>query len=167
MDKKQRLNRREQIKALNYNLGVDFDQVYGRDVPVRYAVLRALHGRVGHDKRITREALVSKVAFYWYFLGNPVDPPGDRKIRNTVRELRREGALILSTGGTEGGYWLAETPEEVQAFVKKELWSRAIDLFTTAAAMTRASVKVFGGQLNLWVEDARKEVNTILNIEGS
>jgi len=152
------------VDDFNFNKGVDFDQVYGRDIPVRYAVLRTLNGRVGRANRITREKLVGKVAFYWYFLGNPSDPPGDRKIRNTIRELRREGALILSTGGTEGGYWLTESQEEVKAFVKQEFWSRAIDLFTTAAAMTRASVRVFGGQVNLWKKEVKSEVNSILNV---
>jgi len=134
-----------------FNEGVDFETLYQKDVAVQYCVLSALKNAKGHDYRVTRSALVRRVQLIWYWHISKTDkPPGDRKIRNTIRELRREGALICSTGGTKGGYWIPETLPEVLLFIATEFVARAMDMLVTAKRMRDSAIRKFGGQSYLW-----------------
>ena len=147
----------------NFNQGVDFDHLYQRDVATQYCVLFALKDRVGHEYRMSRISLVNKVQLLWYWKVSKKDrAPGERKIRNMVRELRREGALICSTGGTKGGYWIPETLPEVLYFIATELISRAMDLLVTAKRMKDAAFRKFGGQWPMWELDVGAKINEIL-----
>ena len=147
----------------NFNQGVDFDHLYQRDVATQYCVLFALKDRVGHEYRMTRTSLLDKVQLLWYWRVSKVDrPPGDRKVRNTVRELRREGALICSTGGTKGGYWIPESLLEVLYFIATELISRAMDLLVTAKRMKDAAIRKLGGQEPMWEMEVGAKINEVL-----
>ena len=147
----------------NFNQGVDFDHLYQRDVATQYCVLFALKDSVGHEYRKTRTSLVDKVQLKWYWKVSKTDrPPSDRKIRNTVRDLRREGALICSTGGIKGGYWIPESLLEVLYFIATELISRAMDLLVTAKRMKDAAFRKFGGQSPMWELDVGAKINEVL-----
>lgn len=136
----------------NFNQGVDFQDLYQKDVALKFCVLTALKDGVGQDYRLSRENLIAKVGLIWYWnVSYPEDkkthkPPSERKIRNCIRDLRKAGALIISTGGSKGGYWKAESLEEVKAFVEAEYRSRAFDMLETASRMHSAALKWFGGQ---------------------
>lgn len=147
-----------------FNAGVDFDDLYSRDVAERYCVLNILKWCEGHENRISRKALVGWVQYFWWRdISKEEKPPGDRRIRNIIRELRRNGALICSTGGTQGGYWIPTSLKEVMVFIAKELVSRAMDLLVTAKRMKDAAVRKFGGQSFLWEFDIQQEVNDLLS----
>ena len=137
-----------------FNAGVDFGILYGKDELLRSCVLMALRNAVGHSQRITRTELVLRVRSVWYLHGgqNVGSAPGDRRIRNTIRDLRRDGALILSTGGRKGGYWKATSLAEVREFCEAELEARAKDLFWTASQLEAAALVEFGRQTNLFKE---------------
>jgi len=137
-----------------FNSGVDFGILYGKDELLRSCVLMALRNAVGHSQRITRTELVLRVRSVWYLHGgqNVGSAPGDRRIRNAIRDLRRDGALILSTGGRKGGYWKATSLAEVREFCEAELEARAKDLFWTAYQLEAAALVEFGRQTNLFKE---------------
>jgi len=137
-----------------FNSGVDFGILYGKDELLRSCVLMALRNAVGHSQRITRTELVLRVRSVWYLHGgqNVGSAPGDRRIRNAIRDLRRDGALILSTGGRKGGYWKATSLAEVREFCEAELEARAKDLFWTASQLEAAALVEFGRQTNLFEE---------------
>ncbi len=59
----------------------------------------------------------------------------DRQLRAAVNYLRKQGELILSTGGERGGYWLAESRQEVEEYLAAELLSRIADLSQQERAM--------------------------------
>ena len=138
----------------NFNAGVDFESLYHPDVAVKFCVLLALKYAYGHDLRISRKKLIKLVTSIWWSKISKTDKtPGDRKIRNTVRDLRRSGALIVSTGGTKGGYWIPKTLTELLFFVTQELVARALDLLFTASRMVAAARRKFGGQIPLGGEE--------------
>ncbi len=68
----------------------------------------------------------------------------ERLIRAKINELRKAGQLILSTGGREGGYWLAADLGEVQAFIAAEIEPRAFDLLETKKAILTSAHQTFG-----------------------
>ncbi len=136
-----------------FNSGVDFEDLYRKDVALRFCVLTALKNSVGHYNRLTRDRLIARVTNWWYWKISKVDkPPGDRQIRNCIRELRKEGAWIMSTGGTKGGYWIADSFEEVKLFVKKEFRARALDQLHTGKRVVDSARRGFGGQSHAWEE---------------
>lgn len=136
-----------------WNAGVDFDHLYNKDVATRFCVLLALKYAGGHDNRLRRNQLVEKVRQIWiYKVDHTIKPPGERKIRNTIRELRKEGALIMSTGGRKGGYWKASDYKEVKDFIKLEYRARALDMLHTSSKMLRSAREKFGGQRDIWRE---------------
>lgn len=150
------------LMVAKFNEGLDFEALYQKDVAVQYCVLTALKDSVGHEYQITRSALVRKVQLIWYWRISKVDkPPGDRKIRNTIRELRREGALICSTGGTKGGYWIPERLGEVMFFISSEFVARAMDMLVTAKRMKDAAIHIFGGQKYIWDNQLIAKLNSI------
>jgi len=135
-----------------FNSGVDFGILYGKDELLRSCVLMALRNAVGHSQRMSRGSLVAKVREVWAMHQGGNRMPGERRIRNTIRDLRRDGALILSTGGRKGGYWKATSLAEVREFCEAELEARAKDLFWTASQLEAAALVEFGRQTNLFKE---------------
>lgn len=147
-----------------FNQGIDFESLYTPDVAVRYCVLKALKYTHGHRNRITRTELIKMVTSSWYWnVSKTTRAPGDRKIRDTIKELRRSGALIVSTGGHKGGYWIPENLPEIMLFVAKELVSRAMDLLYTAKMMVLAGQRKFGGQSYMYDLDVRKLFSDIMD----
>lgn len=136
-------------QVAKFNAGIDFGILYGKDELLQSCVLMALKNAVGHSQRISRSVLVIRTKQAFLFHTNPASGqavPGERKIRNVIRDLRRAGALIMSTGGRKGGYWKAESLAEVKEFCLAELESRAKDLFYTASQLEAAALAEFGRQ---------------------
>ncbi len=101
------------------------------------AVLRVLQPRVGREMAIGRPELIANV----HYLGFTA---GDRQIRGVINELRKQGHLICSTGGVNGGYWLAKDWSELQAFLDGEIHPRAMDLLETESALKNSAEERWG-----------------------
>lgn len=107
------------------------------DPGLERAVLRTLEKRVGREMAISRQELVKTIVS----LGCSAS---DRAIRAKINELRKQGVLICSAGGHDGGYWLAKDRQEVDAFLGAEIRSKAMDLLETANAMSEAARERWG-----------------------
>lgn len=122
---------------MKYNVGVDVALMLAQlDPGVKRAVLRVLSYHVGRQNAVSRTELVAET--------NRLVPCHDRQVRLVVNELRKEGALICSTGGIDGGYWLAQDMEELRAYLDAEVWSRVGDLTQQAQAMVQAGMAQWG-----------------------
>ena len=93
---------------------------------------------VGRENAIPRGQLL-------HMLGQWQDGAGfERTVRAAIVDLRNEGFLICSTGGREGGYWLAESWGELIEFVEREYHSRAMSMLATEKAMRAAARNQWG-----------------------
>lgn len=84
---------------------------------IELAVLKALQGRYGKARAITRELLALEVDLW-------VDgiEVKDRAVREAIENLRQShptGARIMSSSGWQG-YWLAESFEEFEALYQEQ-----------------------------------------------
>jgi hypothetical protein len=103
-------------------------------------VLRILQRHVGKSARIEREFLVAMV----YGDASPyMNSVHDRRVREAIERLR-ERHVILSSSGC-GGYWLPESQEEAQEFIR-EMETRARKELHTVSQMRKLLWKQFSGQ---------------------
>ena len=91
------------------------------------AIRSCLSPHVGRHNAIAREHLFNLV----YHQVTTTD----RQLRAAINFLRKQGELILSTGGEKGGYWLAQTRQEAEEYLQAELLSRISDLSQQERAM--------------------------------
>ena len=115
-----------------------------RNERLERAILAVLEKRSGQQRRITRPALVE------WLRHNHDKRLTDRELRASIEDLRRHddiGSLICSSAGT-GGYWLAETINELLASYREER-SRALTEMVTIRARLRRGRSVLGGQLKM------------------
>lgn len=61
----------------------------------------------------------------------------DRSLRREIKRLRDNGYPICTNSQT-GGYWIGNNKES--AILARELWSRAIELMTTARAISSGAL---------------------------
>jgi len=115
------------MKALIDNLPAGLDR----------AMLRVLSFHIGHGNVISRGRLVAELANCGFQVH-------EREARACINLLRKDGIAICSTGGGEGGYWLAADQDELEEFIQKEMDSRAMDLLEQARAMRAAAEKRWG-----------------------
>lgn len=110
----------------------------------RDSLLQLLRAHIGKARGISARALVEQLV--------PVDTtPGqrtgaERQLRDLVVELRLEGHHVCAHPST--GYFLAETPEELEetcAFLS----SRSMSSLQQVSAMKRVSIPDLVGQLKL------------------
>jgi len=147
-----------------FNKGVDYEALFSKDVALSFCVLKALEGADGRENAIPRIELLRKVRAIWKwkvtaFYDDPL--PSDRVVRNAIRQLRKEGALILSTGGEGGGYWKASSLNEVVEFVRLEYRAKALDMLHTGARMIRSAMREDAGQLGLFNDPALQRLGEI------
>jgi hypothetical protein len=116
-----------------YNAGFSLELPAG----LERAVARVLEFHIGRERAIGRSDLV-------YALGQSGFKVSEREARQAINELRKEGCPICSTGGVEGGYWLAADWKELQEYLERELHSRAMDLLEQESALRSAAEKVWG-----------------------
>lgn len=119
------------------NKGVDVDDMVGAlPAGLERAILRVLLFHVGRSQAIGRKDLLGAVAQHGFSVG-------DRALRLCINLLRKEGQLICSTGGEDGGYWLAENWDELVEYLQ-EPHSRAMDLLEQEQAQREAAEKRWG-----------------------
>ena len=96
-------------------------------------VLRILKQHVGAHQAIKASEIAKRL-----------DRKDDRIIRETIRQLRREGHLILSSITPPYGYFIAATEDEWFEFRDRNLRPRALDILETARAMGEAAERRYG-----------------------
>jgi biotin operon repressor len=98
-------------------------------------LLNVLSGHHGQANGIHVEHLAAKTGV-----------PG-RLLRKLISELRTEGAAICGTPAT--GYFIAQTPEELDEFCIKYLEARAMHSLTLSSRLRKIPLPVLAGQLFL------------------
>ncbi|KKN52909.1 hypothetical protein LCGC14_0607710 [marine sediment metagenome] len=102
-----------------------------------YQLGRILETRIGQNNATTKSELIELLSQHGFQVKD------ERSIRASVHELRQAGAPILSSSGT-AGYWWAANSGEIETFLNAELRPRATDLFKTLRALEKASSREFG-----------------------
>lgn len=121
-----------------FNKGFDIEKlIEGLPPGLERVVLRVLQYHVGQDQAIRRGDLVRDVRYY---LGRA----NERAIRATINLLRKDGFPICSTGGVDGGYWIAAAPEELDEYLNREVKARVKDLQAQLNALTRTMKELWG-----------------------
>ena len=118
-------------------MGEYADLLKGMPAGLDRAVLRILSQRVGRGQVISRTALVRSVARLGF-------AAHERQIRDVIKELRRDGHLICSAAGENGGYWMAADRQEFDAFGHQEFEAKISDMSQTWRAMQKAADQKFG-----------------------
>lgn len=67
----------------------------------------------------------------------------ERQIRECIKYLRRNGYLICSLAGTNGGYYMASSKDEFDEFDKVEFGAKIADMNETRQAMLKTADKQF------------------------
>lgn len=96
----------------------------------------------GHQNAIRREDLQKRIGI------------DERKMREVIESLRREGHLILVNASKPFGYFLAETQEEVDQYVAY-MRSRIIDEYHVYRSVRNAAKKKFAreyGQIPMFMK---------------
>ena len=121
-----------------YNAGVNIRALVD-ELPAGLdrALLRVLGFHVGRSTAIGRGELVQALKIHGFKVH-------ERAVRAMINELRKQGVAICSTGGEEGGYWLAANWEELNEYIEHELHSRAMDLMEQEGALRREAEKRWG-----------------------
>jgi predicted DNA-binding transcriptional regulator YafY len=101
------------------------------------AVVYILSYHTGRDRAIGRDELVEQVKKY----GVKAD---ERQIRESIKSLRRNGHLIASAAGEDGGYYLAKDRIEYDEFMNSEYRAKISDMAETVRALDKAADEVFG-----------------------
>jgi hypothetical protein len=109
---------------------------------LKRSVLRVISQRRGRENAINRENLAKAMESAGFGKGLTLST-FDRKIRNTITDLRKEGALICSSSG-EAGYFMARSQEEYDTFAATEYRSKIKDMAATLQAMDQAAEQLFG-----------------------
>jgi hypothetical protein len=121
-----------------FNVGVDIHKLVDEmDPGAERAVLRVLGFHIGRENAVGREALVMAV----HKLGFPVH---ERVVRACINQLRKDGNMICSTGGFDGGYWIARDWEELNEYLDRELRSRVKDLAEQMRALEQEGNRKWG-----------------------
>jgi len=99
------------------------------DTLLRSVIVAEVKRHRGPDAAIRRDELLYALREH-----RPLAGLSDRGMRAAIQKLRfstRDGARICSTTSYPGGYYYAETNEQLEAFLRqdrhraKELWQRA------------------------------------------
>lgn len=101
------------------------------------AVLRILSYHKGKSKAISRADLVTNLAR----MGFEVN---ERAARAMINQLRKQGYTICSTGGEGGGYFLADSWDELMDFIDRELHGRAMDLLEQEKSLKASGERMWG-----------------------
>lgn len=111
--------------------------VSGMPAGLDRAVLRVLASRIGRDRAVGRKeltALVGRLGFHAH----------ERQVRETIKQLRRDGHLICSAAGEDGGYYMAKDRQEYNEFRQAEFAAKIVDMNETLRAMDAAAERQFG-----------------------
>lgn len=100
------------------------------------AVLRVISG-YQEARPVSRTELVTLVGMQGF-------TSSERQIREMIRTLRRQGYLICSVAGEDGGYFMAQTKLQYDEFRRREFASKISDMSETMRAMDDAARDQFG-----------------------
>lgn len=97
---------------------------------------------MNHNKGnpVSRSQLVQAVARLGF-------PTHERQIRENIKQMRRDGYLILSMPGEGGGYYASRSRAEYEEFMQMEFNAKITDMLETKRAMDRSANQAYG--LNL------------------
>lgn len=101
------------------------------------AILRTLSMHTGAEQAIGRGELLEELARVGYKVH-------ERIVRETIRQLRRNGHLICSMPGEGGGYYMPCSLAEYRNFRQKEFLSKITDMTQTMSLMDRTAKVAFG-----------------------
>lgn len=109
------------------------------DMPVGLdrALLRVMDFHHGKHAAIGRGELVRQVANCGFKVH-------ERAMREAIKQLRRQGVLICSVPGEDGGYYLAANAQEFYEFARMEFEGKIADMSQTLTAMRAAAAREFG-----------------------
>lgn len=105
-----------------------------------HSVLAALRAHIGRANGVTAQQLVVEV------LGH-TSTGDERRLRDLIVELRLQGHHVCAVPG-RGGYFLAETPEELEETMTF-LRDRAMTSLLQASRMRGISIPDLVGQMHL------------------
>jgi len=121
-----------------WNEGTDVRKlVEGLPAGAVRAVLTVLSYHRGREMAIGRAELVEAVKSHGFRLH-------ERAVRAVINQLRKEGQPICSTGGEDGGYWIAKDWSELDEYLEREVRSRAMDLLEQEKALKQTGEKLWG-----------------------
>ena len=101
------------------------------------ALLSILRFHIGKDNAISRDDLLEMLKMHGW-------ETGDRAVRLQINLLRKQGVLICSCGGRNGGYYLARDWSELLDYINAELHPRAMDLLEQEAALKVGAKREWG-----------------------
>jgi hypothetical protein len=101
------------------------------------ALLRVLSFHNGRDNAIGRGEVVNALKSHGFDVH-------ERQARQAIHNLRREGHLICSAPGENGGYYMATSHREVNEFIQREIHPKAMDLLETEKKIREAAKRKFG-----------------------
>jgi len=107
-------------------------------------VLRILSKRIGRENAYNRFELLGMVR-----LMPGLERVDERQVRAAINELRKNKALICSTGGTGGGYWMAANYDEIDEYLRREVYARISDLNEQAQAMKSGAIEKWGEEITM------------------
>jgi len=110
---------------------------------LKRAVLRVITP-YGFAMPISRGELVAKTAMMGF-------QASERQVRETIKTLRRDGHLICSTPGNDGGYYMARSRQEYEDFRAAEYAAKIADMAETMRAMDAAARAQFGDGVQLGI----------------
>lgn len=125
----------------SHNIGYEATDKLLAELPpgLEREVLTILAKCVGRDK-----ALVKGGILYHVRKKHTLIKTTERQIRLVVNKLRKSGVMICSTGGIDGGYWIAKDRQELEEFLDHEIRTRINDLREQELALLEAAAKEWG-----------------------
>lgn len=109
----------------------------GMSPSLERAILRVLASHIGRENAVGRRELTASVSRLGF-------RAHERQVREAIKNLRREGFLICSAAGEDGGYYMAKDRQEYDEFRQVEFAAKITDMSETMRAMDRAAERVFG-----------------------
>lgn len=109
------------------------------------AIIGVLSYHVGRSNAIGRDQLVERLSAQGH-------RAQERVVREAIKRLRRDGHLICSMPGNDGGYYMAADHKEFTDFDRMEFSAKISDMNETRRAMLEAARRQFGDavQINLF-----------------
>lgn len=121
-----------------YNAGFDLDELIDNlPAGLDRALLRIFSFHEGKSRIISRNNLLKALKLHGFDVN-------DRLARACINQMRKDGIVICSMGGINGGYYLAANWEEYNEYKDRELLPRIMDMLEQEKALRQAAEKRWG-----------------------
>lgn len=97
------------------------------------AILRILQFHKGANNAILRKRFVAALKSHGFDMTRD-----DRPMRAAINQLRKQGHPICSSGGVNGGYYMATSRAELDDYIGREVQSKINDYSAQIKAMRNA-----------------------------